>query len=205
MTAARGKTGILLSGRGSNFEAIYQQSRQSDSNYRVSAVISDRSRAPGLSKAEGFGIPRYHVSRKKFRSKEKYEERIVEILHTHDVELVCLAGYMKIVGPVILGAFPGRIMNIHPALLPAFPGLDAQEQALQHGVKVSGCTVHFVDSGVDTGPIIQQASVPVREEDTTDTLSQRILQQEHRIYSRAIRLFFDGRLQIEGRRVRISS
>ena len=136
-------------------------------------------------------------------SREAYDRAVLEVLRKHDVELVVLAGYMKIVTRVLIDAYPNRIMNIHPSLLPSFPGLKAQQQALDWGVKVSGCTVHFVTEGVDTGPIIRQAVVPIQENDTAETLEARILAEEHRIYSEAIQLFADGRLSVEGRRVRI--
>ncbi|MCU0285221.1 MAG: phosphoribosylglycinamide formyltransferase [Acidobacteria bacterium] len=201
----KGRVGILLSGRGSNFEAIYQFSLREDACFEIATVVSDKEEARGLARASELGLPAFFVSAKTLRPKENYERRIVTILKEHGVELVCLAGYMRIVGRELLNAYPGRIMNIHPALLPAFPGLDAQRQALEYGVKVSGCTVHFVDPGIDSGPIILQAAVEVMNDDTEETLSHRILSEEHKIYSRAITLFFENRLQVEGRRVIISS
>jgi phosphoribosylglycinamide formyltransferase-1 len=200
----KGRVGVLLSGRGSNFEAIYQNSLKKDANFEVAAVISDKKDARGLERAREFGLNAFRVSPKKLKPKEVYEGKILEILQAHDVELVCLAGYMRIVGETLLSAFDGRIMNIHPALLPSFPGLHGQKQALDHGVKVSGCTVHFVDSGVDTGPIILQKAVQVHENDTEAALSQRILKEEHQLFSKAITLFFENRLKIQGRKVIIS-
>ncbi|MCP5107257.1 MAG: phosphoribosylglycinamide formyltransferase [bacterium] len=197
----KGRVAVLLSGRGSNFEAIYQSSLKKDANFEIAAVISDKKHARGLERAREFGLNAYHVSRKKLKPKETYEQQIVDILEEHHTELVCLAGYMRIVGDVLLDAYKGRIMNIHPALLPSFPGLHGQKQALDYGVKISGCTVHFVDAGVDTGPVILQKAVEVKDNDTEDTLSQRILAEEHKLFSQAITLFFEKRLKIEGRRV----
>lgn len=201
----KGRVAVLLSGRGSNFEAIYQNSLKPDANFEVIVVISDKRDARGLERAREFGLMAFHVSPKKLKPKELYEGKILEILKANDVELVCLAGYMRIVGETLLSAYQGRMINIHPALLPSFPGLHGQKQALDYGVKVSGCTVHFVDTGVDTGPIILQKAVEVKEDDTEDTLSQRILKQEHQLYSKAVTLFFENRLQIQGRRVIILS
>lgn len=199
----KGRVAVFLSGRGSNFVSLYRDSLKADANYRIETVICDRLRAPGLKKAEKFGIPAYYLPRRDYPLRTEYEKRLIEILGEHRIDLICLAGYMRLVGESLLRHYPGRIMNIHPALLPAFPGLHAQKQALDHGVKVSGCTVHFVDAGMDTGPVIQQRPVPVREDDVEETLSRRILKEEHRLYPRAVRLFFDGRLKIDGHRVRI--
>ncbi len=201
----RGRVAVLLSGRGSNFEAIYQNSLKPDANFEIAAVISDKKEARGLERARELNLNAFFVSPKKLKPKEVYEKRILEILQEHQVELVCLAGYMRIVGETLLSAYEGRMLNIHPALLPSFPGLHGQKQALDHGVKVSGCTVHFVDAGVDTGPIILQKAVEVKEDDSEETLSQRILKEEHKLYSKAITLFFENRLQIQGRRVIIST
>lgn len=200
----KGRVGILLSGRGSNFEAIYRNSLAENSNFEVVVVISDKQEARGLERAAEFGIPHFFISPKEFKPKSACEKRMVEILSEHEVDLVCLAGYMRIVGQELLDAFNHRIINIHPALLPSFPGLHAQQQALDHGVKVSGCTVHFVDAGMDTGPIIIQEAVNVEENDTDETLSMRILEQEHKIYSKAVTLFFEKKLKIAGRKVIIS-
>ncbi len=201
----KGRVAVLLSGRGSNFEAIYQDSLKPDANYEVIVVISDNEDARGRERAREFGLKAFHVSPKKLKPKKVYEGKILEILKAHDVDLICLAGYMRIVGETLLSAYAGRLINIHPALLPSFPGLHGQKQALDYGVKVSGCTVHFVDNGVDTGPIILQKSVDVKEDDSEETLSQRILKQEHLLYSQAVTLFFENRLQIQGRRVIILS
>ena len=195
------RLGVLASGRGSNLQSIMDQAAAGKINAEVAVVISDKKEAYALERARMAGIPAEHIHYRDFPSKDAYERSIVELLRQHGVELVCLAGYMRIVGKVILAAFPYRIMNIHPALLPSFPGLHGQEQAWAYGVKFSGCTVHFVDEGMDTGPIILQAVVPVYDEDTADDLSARILEQEHKIYPEAIRLYAAGRLRIEGRKV----
>jgi len=200
----KGKVAVLLSGRGSNFTAMVRDSRKADANFSIRLVISDQENAPGLQKAVAFNIPGYCLPPKKFTDKGSQEREICALLECEGIELVCLAGYMRLIGPELLEKFPGRIMNIHPALLPSFPGLHAQRQALRHGAKISGCTVHFVDSGLDSGPIIAQQAVKVRADDSEDTLSQRILRQEHRLYPRAIRLYFAGRLQIRGRSVIIT-
>jgi phosphoribosylglycinamide formyltransferase-1 len=199
-----GRVAVFLSGRGSNFAAMVRASRESGANFTVRLVICDRQDAPGLKKAARFAIPAYHISPRHFPDKDAYENEICTHLERENIELICLAGYMRLVGPVLLGKYPGRIMNIHPALLPSFPGLDAQEQALRYGVKVSGCTVHFVDAGTDSGPVIAQRAVAVRDSDDAGTLGKRILRQEHRLYPWAIRQFFAGRLQIRGRTVTIT-
>jgi phosphoribosylglycinamide formyltransferase-1 len=198
------RLGVLASGRGSNLQSIMDQAAAGKINAEVAVVISDKKEAYALERARMAGIPAEHIHYRDFPSKDAYERSIVELLRQHGVELVCLAGYMRIVGKVILTAYPYRIMNIHPALLPSFPGLHGQEQAWAYGVKFSGCTVHFVDEGMDTGPIILQAVVPVYDEDTADDLSARILEQEHKIYPEAIRLYAEGRLRIEGRKVYVS-
>ena len=197
----KGNIAVLLSGRGSNFAAIVRASRAAGANFDVRLAISDRGDAAGLKKAARLGIPGHHVDPKTFPDKAAYETRLCEMLESERIDLVCLAGYMRLAGPVLLGRFPGRIMNIHPALLPSFPGLDAQAQALRFGVKVSGCTVHFVDAGMDSGPIISQKAVALRPDDDLEALKRRILRQEHRLYPQAISLFFAGRLQIAGRAV----
>ena len=197
----KGRVAVFLSGRGSNFAAMVRASRAAGANYSVRLVISDRPDAPGLKKAARFGIPAVHIDPKRFASKTAYEIEICALLERQAIDLICLAGYMRLVGPVLLGRYPGRIMNIHPALLPSFPGLDAQEQALRYGVKFSGCTVHFVDPGIDSGPVIAQRPVTVRADDNADVLGKRILRQEHRLYPWVVRQFFAGRLQIQGRTV----
>lgn len=197
--------GVLVSGRGSNLMAIHASCQEGRVDGKVAAVISDNPDAHALAWAKEQDVPAYYVvpGPKRARLSQEAEQEVVRILREHNVDLLCLAGFMRIVGSVILEAFAGRTMNIHPALLPSFPGLEAQHQAFDYGVKVSGCTVHFVDAGVDTGPIIGQRAVEVKEDDTGDTLAARILVQEHEIYSEAIQLFAEGRLRIEGRRVRV--
>jgi phosphoribosylglycinamide formyltransferase-1 len=192
--------GILLSGRGSNFEAIAGNVLAGKIPARIAVVISNREEALGLARARQMGLDtRCIPSRGKER--EAYDREVVAVLRQFEVDLVCLAGFMRILSPWFVSQFPHRILNIHPALLPAFAGADAQKQALDYGVKFSGCTVHMVDEGVDTGPIVCQAVVPVRDDDTLETLSARILKEEHRIYSEAIGLVLEGRIQVEGRRV----
>lgn len=195
------KLGVLASGRGSNLQAIMDAATAGKINAAVAVVISDREDAFALERARTAGIPAVHVDPRRFPRREEYEKAILALLKEHGVALVCLAGYMKLVGKTLLEAYPNRIMNIHPALLPAFPGLHGQEQAWEYGVKYSGCTVHFVDEGLDTGPIILQAVVPVYEDDTADTLAARILEQEHRIYPEAVGFFAEGRLKVDGRKV----
>lgn len=199
------RIGVLISGRGSNLQAILEQSTRGQFAAQVAVVISNVAGAEGLKRAENFKVPHLFVDPKSFPDKVAYEKELVRRFEAAQVDLVCLAGYMKIVGPTLIHAFLNRIMNIHPALLPSFPGLHAQRQALAHGVKVSGVTVHFVDEGMDTGPIILQKSVPVLDEDTEATLSARILAEEHKIYPQAIQLFAEGRLKLEGRVIRILS
>ncbi|SFQ97225.1 phosphoribosylglycinamide formyltransferase [Desulfoscipio geothermicus] len=196
--------GVLASGRGSNLQSIMDACAAGQIPARVAVVISDKKDAYALERARCAGIPAVHVDLSNFTCKAEYEKEIVNILQKHGVDLVCLAGYMRLVGYTLLAAYPNRVMNIHPALLPAFPGLHAQEQAWRYGVKYSGCTVHFVDEGMDTGPVIMQAVVPVYDDDTADTLADRILEQEHRIYPEAIKLYCLNRLEIKGRKVYIS-
>jgi phosphoribosylglycinamide formyltransferase-1 len=200
----KGKVAVLLSGRGSNFAAMVRDSRRPDANYAVRLVVSDREDASGLKKAAAWNIPCRCLPPRRFSGRGAREREICRQLEGEGIELVCLAGYMRLVGPELLEKFSGRIMNIHPSLLPACPGLRAQRQALDLGLKVSGCTVHFVDAGLDSGPIIAQQPVRVRDDDDEAALSRRILRQEHRLYPLAIRLFFAGRLQIRGRSVIIA-
>jgi phosphoribosylglycinamide formyltransferase-1 len=195
------KLAVLVSGRGSNLQAIIDNIEKGSLSAEIAVVISDQADAYALDRARKHKIPAVHVDAKKYGTKDAYDAALVEELRKRKVDLVCLAGFMRIIMPVLIKAFPNRIMNIHPALLPAFPGLHVQKKAINHGVKFSGCTVHFVDEGMDTGPIIIQAVVPVLDNDTEDILAERILKQEHRIYSRAIRLFAEGSLTIKGRRV----
>ena len=194
------RLGILLSGRGSNFEAIADQVAAGLLPAEIAVVIANRASAPGLATARARDLnavllPSLGLER------VAYDRLVVEELHRHRVDLVCLAGFTRLLSAEFVRAFPGRVLNIHPSLLPAFPGLDSQKQALDHGVKFSGCTVHFVDEMLDAGPIILQAVVPVLDDDTVDALGARILAEEHRIYSDALRLVLSGRYRIEGRRV----
>jgi phosphoribosylglycinamide formyltransferase-1 len=199
------KLGILVSGRGSNLQAIINNIEKGLIPAEIAVVISDQLEAYSLERARKHNIPVVPLSAKGYKDKrEEYDGLLVKELRKRNVDLVCLAGFMRIITPVLIKAYANRIMNIHPALLPAFPGLHVQKAALEHGAKFSGCTVHFVDEGMDTGPIIIQAAVPVLDSDTEDTLSERILTQEHTIYSRAIQLFAEGKLTIKGRRVMIS-
>ena len=191
--------GILLSGRGSNFEAIARNVANGKIPARIALVISNREQAPGLELARAMGLQTLFIS-SKGKDREAYDREVVAALQKAQADLVCLAGFMRLLSPYFVRAFPRRILNIHPALLPAFPGLDAQQQALDYGVKVTGCTVHIVDEGMDTGPIVRQAVVPVLDGDTVETLSARILAEEHRIYSEAVCLMIEDKVRIEGRR-----
>ena len=201
----RGRVGILISGRGSNMLALLDGMRDGAIAADPAVVISNRADAAGLARAQELGISTEVVDSRRIKPCEAHERRVIEILRSHDVDLVCLAGYMRLLSPLLVGAFRNRIFNIHPSLLPAFPGLHAQRQALEHGVRTAGCTVHVVDEERDNGPIVLQAAVPVHDDDTVETLAARILEQEHRIYPQAVALFFDGRLTIEDRRVRIAA
>lgn len=198
------RVGVLASGRGSNFEALVEA--ESDGrlgNAHVACLVCDVPRATVLEIAARHGVPAVRVDPgpRRGRLLPEAEARVVEVLRSHRVDLVCLAGFMRILGPTLLGAFQGAVLNVHPALLPSFPGLEAQRQAWEHGVKVSGCTVHFVDAGVDTGPVVLQAAVAVHDDDSPETLAARILEREHAIYPEAVRLWAAGRLRVEGRRV----
>jgi phosphoribosylglycinamide formyltransferase 1 len=195
------RVGVLASGRGSNLQALLDAARASDFPARVVVAISDRERAQALERARAAGVDAVFLDPKAYGDRAAYDAALRACLTQHRVELVCLAGFMRILSPAFVQALAGRLVNIHPSLLPAFPGLHAQQQALEHGVKVAGVTVHFVDEGVDTGPIIAQASVPVRDDDTEATLSARILVEEHRLYPEVVRLFAEGRLELVGRRV----
>ena len=192
---------MLASGRGSNLQAILDACRSGALPARVVLVISDRVGAPALERARQAGVPAEFVDPRAFPDRVAFDLHVADRLAAAGVELVCLAGFMRILSPAFIERFRYRIFNIHPSLLPAFPGKDAQRQALEYGVKVSGCTVHLVDEGVDTGPIILQAAVEVHEDDTEETLAARILEHEHRLYVEAIRLFAERRLVLEGRRV----
>ena len=193
---------ILISGRGSNLQSILDATQSGSLDAKVAVVVSNRADAAGLARAREAGVEALHVSPRDFADRDGYDRELVKILRARDVGVVCLAGYMRLVGPPLLGAFERRILNIHPSLLPAFPGLDAQRQALEYGVRVSGATVHLVTSDLDAGPIVVQAPVAVLEDDTVDTLSARILVEEHRLYPEAIRLVLDSQWTIEGRRFR---
>ena len=194
------KLGILLSGRGSNFEAIACNVRAGAIPAEIAVVISNKADAKGLATAREMGLAT-RVIPSKGKEREAFDREVVAVLREFQVDLVCLAGFMRILSPYFIREFPQRILNIHPALLPAFPGEEAQRQALEYGVKFSGCTVHLVDEGVDSGPIVCQAVVPVRDDDTAETLAARILKEEHHIYSEAICLLLEGRVRVEGRRV----
>jgi phosphoribosylglycinamide formyltransferase-1 len=192
--------GVLVSGRGSNLQALLEAARRGELGGEVGVVVSNVETALGLQRAREAGIPavfRDHRGKKR----EDFDAEIVDILRAHEVDLVCLAGFMRLLSPIFIRAFPGRILNIHPALLPAFPGTDAQRQAWEHGAKVSGATVHIVDEGLDSGPIVAQEAVKVRSTDTPETLAARILEVEHCLYPRAVRLMLEGRCRVEGRRV----
>lgn len=196
------RLGILISGRGSNFEAISTAISQGRLEAEIAIVISNRAGAEGLEIARERGIP-MRVIPSQGMEREKYDALLIEELRTHGVELVCLAGFMRLLSAKFVQAFPMRVMNIHPSLLPAFPGLDAQKQALDYGVKIAGCTVHFVDEFLDAGPIVMQSAVPVLDGDTAGSLAARILAQEHATYWRAIQAVGEGRVVVEGRRVRV--
>ena len=194
------RLGILISGRGSNFEAIADSVAAGTVPAEIAVVISNRPDAPGLDSARRRGLNAVALPSRGL-DREVYDRMLAEELERHAVDFICLAGFMRLLSAGFIRRFPNRILNIHPSLLPAFPGLDAQHQALAHGVKVAGCTVHFVDEHLDAGPIILQATVPVRDDDTVDTLSARILAEEHCIYSEALRIVLDGRYSFDGRRV----
>ena len=197
------KIAVLVSGRGSNLQAIIDSIDKGYLKAQISVVVSDIGDAYALERARKNGIDAVHVDPKGYKSKDLYEEEVLRVLKNHDIQLVLLAGYMKILGKTLLTAYKNRILNIHPALLPAFPGLHAQEQAFRYGVKVAGCTVHFVDEELDGGPIILQKCVEVKEGDTNQDLSERILEQEHKIYPEAVKLFVENRLRLEERKVKI--
>jgi len=197
----RGKIAVLLSGRGSNFRAIHDAVSGGMINADVALVFSNKAEAAGLQTARERKLETLSLDPKLFATKDEYDQEIVKEVRKRDVDLVCLAGYMKIVTPYFCREFKNRIMNIHPALLPAFPGLHVQQKAIEWGVRFSGCTTHFVAEEVDMGPIILQAAVPVLQDDTEETLSARILVEEHKIYPQSVRLYFQGRIEVRGRRV----
>jgi phosphoribosylglycinamide formyltransferase-1 len=195
--------GVLASGRGSNLQAIVDEIEVGRLNATIKILVVDNPDAYAIERAKKYGIEYLVMSPKEYSSKDIYFVEIAEELKKRDVGLVILAGFMRIVRKPLIDTFPNRVMNIHPALLPSFPGLHGQRQALEYGVRISGCTVHFVDEGMDTGPIIIQAAVPISQDDTEETLSERILKLEHKIYPEAIRLFSEGMIEVEGRSVRI--
>ncbi|MDO4539927.1 MAG: phosphoribosylglycinamide formyltransferase [Syntrophomonadaceae bacterium] len=202
-TVQKMKIAVMASGRGSNFIAIQEAILSGKLKAQIAVLVSDQQGSPVLRRAEQYGIPTRCFDMKAFADRAAYETAIVECLREHAVELVALAGYMRIVGPVLLQAYPQRIVNIHPALLPAFPGMHAQRQAVEYGVKISGCTIHLVDEGVDTGPVILQAAVPVLPGDDEERLATRILVEEHKLYPRVLQYFAEGRIEVQGRQVTI--
>ena len=195
--------GVLVSGSGTNLQAIIDAIESGHVPADIRLVVCNRQTAKALERAERHGLPAEVVDHRAFPSRESFDEHVVGLLRDRGVELVCLAGFDRLLSPTFIRAFPERILNIHPALLPAFPGLHAQRQALEYGVRIAGATVHIVDEKTDHGPIIIQAAVPVYSDDTVDTVTERILAEEHRIYPEAICLFAEGRVRIEGRRARI--
>ena len=196
------RVGVLISGRGSNLQALIAAQAQGRLGGTIALVVSNVADVPGLERARRAGIEAL-VRDHRGRSREAHDAEVLALLQERGVRLVCLAGYMRLLSPVLLEAFPDRVLNVHPSLLPAFPGLDAQRQAWEHGVKVSGATVHIVEDALDAGPIVLQEAVPVLEADTCESLSARILEAEHRIYPRAVRIVLEGRYRLEGRRVRL--
>src|SRR6202171_4802301 len=195
------RIGVLSSGRGSNFEALADSVTAGRiPGAEIAVVVSNREGAPGIDKAKERKIAAQVIPSKGLE-REVYDRQVAAVLDEHHVDLICLAGYMRLLSPFFVASFPNRILNIHPSLLPSFPGLESQRQALEYGVKFAGCTVHFVDENLDAGPIVLQSVVPVKDDDTEDTLSAKILQEEHRIYSEAVRIVLEGRYKIEGRRV----
>ncbi len=192
--------GVLISGRGTNLQAILDAVRDGKLRARIGVVISNVATAAGLERAKKAGAPTTVIDHKTFATREEFDRRVVEELQSHGVDVVCLAGFMRLLSPVLIRAFSGRILNIHPSLLPSFPGLHGQREALEYGAKVSGCTVHIVDEELDHGPILLQTAVPVKNDDTEESLSARILKEEHRIYPEAIGLLLDRKFEIEGRR-----
>jgi phosphoribosylglycinamide formyltransferase-1 len=196
---------VLASGRGSNLQAILDAVAAGSCPARIAVVLSDRRDALALDRARMAGVEAVHVDPSAYPDRAAFDRAIVDVLEKHGVELVCLAGYLRLLSPGFVAAFRGRILNVHPTLLPAFPGLHPHRQVLDHGAKLSGATIHFVDEGTDTGPIVLQAAVPVLDDDTESTLAARIHAEEHRLFPEAIRLFAERRLEIRGRRVRIRS
>lgn len=198
--AGRLQLAVLASGRGSNFDALCQAIERRDLNADIKVLVSDKENAPALDKARKRNIEAVYLNPRSYNNRDEYESDLVKLLKGQQVTVVALAGYMRLVGPVLLKYFQHRMVNIHPALLPAFPGLQAQQQAVDYGVKYSGCTVHIVDAGMDSGPILMQAVVPVLPDDSGDTLAERILVEEHQIYWRSLQLLAEGRVYIDGRK-----
>ncbi len=194
---------VLASGSGTNLQSIIDALEAGSIDGKVDLVISDKADAYAITRAKKHGIETGLVEKKNGEKREAYDERLIEVLKAHDIELVVLAGFMRILSPLFLRAFPMRVLNIHPSLLPSFPGLDVHRRAIEAGARFSGCTVHFVDEGVDTGPIIIQAVVPILEDDNPKILADRILEEEHRIYPEAVRLYCEGRLTVKGGRVTV--
>ena len=194
---------VFISGRGSNLKALLEARDAGELDVNIGLVVSNRAAAGGLEHAAAHGVPSAVLSHREFSSRKDYEVRLLELLGEHEVDVVVLAGFMRILTGHFLSQFPNRVLNIHPSILPAFPGVDAQAQALDYGVALSGCTVHFVDEGTDSGPVIEQAVVPVLPDDDRDSLAKRILAQEHRILPRALSLLVSGRLEVHGRKVRV--
>jgi phosphoribosylglycinamide formyltransferase-1 len=198
------RVGVLISGRGSNLQALIDAAAAGTLGAEIAVVISNQVTAAGLTRARAAGIETLVLDHREFRSRDDYDAHVGQALATRGVSLVCLAGFMRLIGPPLLRAFPNAILNVHPSLLPAFPGVAAQRQALEHGVKISGATVHLVTGELDGGPIVLQSAVPVRDDDTVDVLSARILIEEHRIYPEAVRLILDGRWRLDGRRIQFA-
>jgi phosphoribosylglycinamide formyltransferase-1 len=197
------RLGVLISGRGSNLQALIDAVADGTLDAQIAVVISNKANVAGLDRARTASIDTVVLDHRRFASRDEYDAEIARELRASGVSLVCLAGFMRLIGTPLLEAFPNAILNVHPSLLPAFPGVDAQRQALEHGVRVSGATVHLVTGELDAGPIVLQSAVPVRDNDTVDLLSARILIEEHRIYPEAVRLILDGRWRVEGRRFRL--
>jgi len=196
-----GRIGVLISGRGSHLRNLIAFCRRGEIDAQVVSVISNKPEAPGLQYAEEAGIESVVLSHRLYPDRERYDEQLAEILEQDKVDLVCLAGFLRLLSPPFVRRFPLRIMNVHPSLLPAFPGLHSQEQAMEYGVKVTGCTVHFIDEALDSGPIILQKTIEVLPQDTPDTLADRLLPLEHKTYAEAVKLFFENRLRVNGRKV----
>jgi phosphoribosylglycinamide formyltransferase-1 len=199
------KLGVLASGRGTNLQSIIDEIKQGDLRVQINIVISDKAKAGALKRAEKEGISHQYINPGNYKTIREFEEQMIKLIDRAEVELIVMAGFMRVLSPFFVKHYRNRVMNIHPSLLPSFRGLDAQKQALDYGVKVSGCTVHFADEGMDTGPIILQKTVPVEKNDTVETLSQRILKKEHLIYPEAIRLYQEDRIQVTDGKVKIKN